>query len=71
MLPLGIIDVEGTIQGVNREMQRLTGYDGAELVGRSLEMLVPSDRTSAHRRHCPAGQASGCGSVKRCGPGAR
>jgi PAS domain S-box-containing protein len=36
-----VIDERGTIVLVNREIERLFGYDRTELVGRSIDLLVP------------------------------
>jgi len=50
---LAIVDTSGTLVFVNRETERLFGYSRDELVGRSVEMLVPA----RFRGHHPAMQA--------------
>lgn len=45
---LVLIDVNGTIMLVNAETERLFGYTPAELIGRSVETLVPDDLRTAH-----------------------
>ena len=53
VLPVAVVtvDAEGTIGAVNLQLERLTGYDRAGLVGQPLEVLVPHDQAEAHRRH--------------------
>ena len=49
-----VIDEDGTIVLVNREFERLFGYDRTELVGRSIDLLVPMrfrDRHPSFRRN--------------------
>src|SRR5438874_2212403 len=45
------IDVEGKIVLVNAEAERTFGYDRAELLGRSIELLVPEASRSRHATH--------------------
>src|SRR6185503_672655 len=42
-LPVGVVVVgrDGVIARVNHEVERLFGYAGAELIGRSIDVLVP------------------------------
>jgi formate hydrogenlyase transcriptional activator len=42
-LPVGVIVIgrDGVIARVNREIERLFGYTGPELIGRSIDLLVP------------------------------
>ncbi|MGF1464686.1 MAG: diguanylate cyclase domain-containing protein [Sandaracinaceae bacterium] len=42
---------DGVIVLVNRELERMLRYDRAELVGRSVEDLVPQARQAAHVEH--------------------
>ena len=55
------IDVDGTIQQVNPETERMFGYAPGELVGRNIDTLMPSDYVSAHRegmkRYLATGEA--------------
>jgi PAS domain S-box-containing protein len=48
--PAGIlaVDADGTILLVNREVERLFGYDRAELIGRSVDLLVPAATQGIH-----------------------
>ena len=50
MSPSGIIviDSRGTIVLANREVERLFGYTRDELVGRSVDMLVPARFRTRH-----------------------
>src|SRR4029453_16968860 len=45
---LVMIDKDGTIVLVNREVERLFGYSREELLGRSIEMLVPERFRQRH-----------------------
>ena len=45
---LVMIDVAGRIMLVNAETERLFGYSQAELIGKSVELLVPEDLRSVH-----------------------
>lgn len=49
MVPVGIvvIDTRGVITWVNNELQRQFGYQSSELIGRSVELLLP-ERFQAH-----------------------
>ncbi len=51
--PSGIlmIDDSGAIQLVNRETERLFGYTRDELLGQSVEMLVPREYRDVHSAH--------------------
>jgi len=48
--PSGMIavDEEGRIVAVNREVERLLGYDRNELIGRAVETLVPDRHVKTH-----------------------
>jgi PAS domain S-box-containing protein len=46
-----MIDHEGSIVLVNREIERLFGYRRAELVGQRIEMLVPEQLRERHPQH--------------------
>ncbi len=46
-----LVDDEGTIEFANRAAESMFGYDRGELVGRSVEMLVPDGLESMHRSH--------------------
>jgi PAS domain S-box-containing protein len=50
--PNGIVVVneQGMIQAVNQRTERLFGYGRAELVGKSVEVLVPHARAANHRQ---------------------
>jgi PAS domain S-box-containing protein len=45
------IDEQGVILFVNREIERLFGYERAELIGRKIEMLVPERYRADHPAH--------------------
>lgn len=49
--PNGIVIVadDGRILGVNRSTERLFGYERAELIGRQVEVLVPTTAGEKHR----------------------
>lgn len=42
------VDSDGVIVAVNREVERMLGYDRRELLGRVVETLVPSRHADAH-----------------------
>ena len=42
-----ITDTEGVIEYVNRTFVKLTGYQAGEVIGRSLAMLAPDERSAA------------------------
>jgi anti-anti-sigma factor len=42
---------DGTIVAVNMRLTQMFGYEGAELTGRSVDVLVPADVRDAHRRY--------------------
>jgi diguanylate cyclase (GGDEF)-like protein/PAS domain S-box-containing protein len=46
-----VVDVGGRIVLANRRLERLTGYRRRELLGRGVELLVPSSLRAAHRNH--------------------
>jgi PAS domain S-box-containing protein len=46
-----MVDGEGKIALVNEETERLFGYDRGELLGRSIEMLLPLHSRSRHPSH--------------------
>ena len=50
LTPVGIlaVDAEGRILLVNREVERLFGYARAELIGNSIEMLIPARFRAGH-----------------------
>jgi PAS domain S-box-containing protein len=43
-----LVDEEGTIRMVNRQIDQLFGYERTELIGQSVEMLVPQRMRSHH-----------------------
>ena len=43
-----IVDGDGLIVLVNREMERLVGYTRAEMLGQPVEMLIPIDLRTSH-----------------------
>jgi PAS domain S-box-containing protein len=46
-----MVDESGTILLVNTQAERLFGYQRGELVGRSIDMLVPARQRADHKRH--------------------
>lgn len=46
-----IADAHGTIQLVNTQVERIFGHTRAELLGRSVEMLMPATLRNKHREH--------------------
>ncbi len=46
-----MIDTDGVIVLVNAEMERMFGYTREELIGRTVEMLLPERLHSAYERH--------------------
>jgi PAS domain S-box-containing protein len=48
---MAIVDREGRIVLVNKESERLFGYDRAELIGQTIEMLVPERYRKYHPGH--------------------
>jgi two-component system, sensor histidine kinase len=46
-----IIDTSGSIRFANRQVSALFGYDHHEIVGRSVEQLMPERLSSRHVRH--------------------
>jgi PAS domain S-box-containing protein len=51
-LPLGVLMIadDGAIVLVNRVLESMLGYQGAELVGRSIDVLVPDEQRAAFLR---------------------
>ena len=43
-----VVDASGAIVRVNREVERQFGYTRGELVGRSVDLLVPEHLRAAH-----------------------
>jgi PAS domain S-box-containing protein len=60
-MPDGIVlsDLEGRIELVSDRLLEMTGFAREELVGRSIESLVPQGLRAAHRDHRSAYVASG------------
>lgn len=52
-MPDGVVIAaeDGEILLVNREMERLVGYDRSELLGRSVDMLLPDGLRQGHAAH--------------------
>lgn len=46
-----IVDAQGTIGYVSESVASLAGYEPAELLGRSIEVLVPDDQRDTHVGH--------------------
>jgi diguanylate cyclase (GGDEF)-like protein/PAS domain S-box-containing protein len=46
-----IVDADGHITLINRQTERLFGYEREELLGRPVESLIPERFVSAHRPH--------------------
>src|SRR5205809_498900 len=46
-----VVDETGNIVMVNQAAIRLTGYSSEELLGMSIEQLVPTGRRDIHRKH--------------------
>ncbi|HKU42993.1 MAG TPA: PAS domain S-box protein [Polyangiales bacterium] len=46
-----MVDEAGTMLLVNTQAERLFGYSRGELVGRSIDMLVPARQRGEHRKH--------------------
>lgn len=46
-----VTDGAGLITSANRQVSQLFGYEPAELIGRSVDELVPPELRSAHARH--------------------
>lgn len=53
-----VVDREGQIVFVNRQVEALSGYSRDELVERPVDMLVPLDRRLLHQRHRAVYQAA-------------
>jgi PAS domain S-box-containing protein len=43
-----IVDIDGQMVLVNREMERLVGYDRDQMLGQPVEMLIPGDLRGEH-----------------------
>ena len=52
-MPDGVViaDQKGVMLLVNRELERITGYDRTELLGKAVEMLIPSEVVVRHEGH--------------------
>ena len=52
-MPDGVVMVDdaGTIVLVNREIERLLGYDREQMLGQKVEMLIPADLVESHQSH--------------------
>lgn len=52
-MPDGVVIVndEGTIVLVNREIERMLGHSRSELLGRNVDMLVPNELAAPHAEH--------------------
>jgi len=61
------IDADGHIVLINAEAERIFGYDRSELLGRSIELLVPEASRSRHAGHCKAYEK--CPSTRPMGSG--
>ena len=48
---LVLVDDNGRIMYANRQTERLTGYERGELLGHSIEVLVPARLRTVHREH--------------------
>jgi PAS domain S-box-containing protein len=46
-----VVDAEGGIVAANPTANTMFGYDASELLGATIELLVPEARASAHRAH--------------------
>ena len=46
-----IVDAQGTIQTVNFQTEQLFGYPRAEIIGSSVEVLMPDRYKTEHQRH--------------------
>ena len=46
-----IVDIAGIVQVVNRQTEKLFGYDRNEIIGYSVEMLLPQEVRSRHVHH--------------------
>lgn len=60
-IPDGLIvaDGSGTVRYANQRIEELSGYDRSELIGRSVEMLVPPASRRAHLQNRAAYAAAG------------
>jgi len=45
---IAVIDEEGLVQRINPAAERLFGYDGEEMLGQNISMLMPEPYRSAH-----------------------
>lgn len=46
-----VVDQQGIVQLINSQMEKMFGYDRAEIVGRSVEVLVPKRLRNKHVKH--------------------
>src|SRR5271166_5969899 len=46
-----VVDVEGRLAWVNRQVEQLFGYGRAELLGQTVELLLPDGAKKAHQAH--------------------
>ena len=44
-----VVDVDGGIRAVNARVEELFGYESQELIGRDVEILIPSELANRHR----------------------
>jgi PAS domain S-box-containing protein len=63
------VDRSGVIRFVNRQAESLFGYDREDLIGASLEMLVPESARAVHPAHRESFAANP--SIRPMGPGPR
>lgn len=58
---MAVVDEDGTLLMVNRQLEELFGYPADELVGQPVEVLVPEHRRSAHVAHRGEFHQEACG----------
>jgi PAS domain S-box-containing protein len=46
-----VVDQQGIVQLINSQMEKMFGYDRAEIVGQSVEVLVPKRLRNKHVKH--------------------
>jgi PAS domain S-box-containing protein len=49
--PIVVVDVEGRMERVNRRAEALFGYQRSELIGQTVEMLIPERFRGHHEQH--------------------
>ena len=54
-----VVDAANVITLANQQVESLFGYRGDQLIGQSLELLLPRLRDAAHRRELPARRRDG------------